>query len=81
MFLTPFAFAGILYFELTGRGAAANAEPFQWWIIALVGIVTAVPTDVVCQEANRINLITLGFTEYISPSITLLLGIFLFGNL
>ncbi len=78
MFLTPFAFAGILYFELTGRGAAANAEPFQWGLLALVGIVTAVPLMLFAMAANRINLITLGITEYISPSITLLLGIFLF---
>lgn len=78
MFLVPFALAAILYFELTGRGAAANAEPFQWGLLALAGILTGTPLLLFAMAANRISMITLGITEYISPSITLLLGIFVF---
>lgn len=78
MFLVPFALAAILYFELTGRGAAANAEPIQWGLLALAGILTGTPLLLFAMAANRISMITLGITEYISPSITLLLGIFVF---
>ncbi len=78
MFLVPFALAAILHFELNGKGAAAAATPYQWGLLALAGILTGTPLLLFAMAANRINLITLGITEYISPSITLLLGIFLF---
>lgn len=78
MLLVPIAFAVILYYELTGRGAAAAAEPYQWGLLMLAGILTGTPLMLFAMAANRISLITLGITEYISPSITLLLGIFLF---
>jgi chloramphenicol-sensitive protein RarD len=78
MFLVPFAAAAILYFELTGKGAFTNAEPFQWGLLTIAGIVTGAPLMLFAMAANRIPLITLGVTEYISPSITLLLGIFVF---
>lgn len=78
MFLVPFALAAIIYFELAGRGAAANAEPFQWGMLALAGILTGAPLMLFAMAANRISMITLGITGYISPSITLMLGIFVF---
>lgn len=78
MLLVPFALAAILYFELTGRGAVAVAEPPQLGLLALAGILTGTPLMLFAMATNRISLITLGITEYISPSITLLLGIFVF---
>jgi chloramphenicol-sensitive protein RarD len=78
MFLAPAALAAILYFELAGRGAAANAEPFQWGLLVFAGMFTATPLMLFSMAANRVSLITLGIMEYISPSITLLLGIFIF---
>ncbi len=78
MLLIPIALAVVLYFELTGRGAAAHAEPIQWGLLMLAGIFTGTPLMLFAMAANRISLITLGITEYISPSITLLIGIFLF---
>ncbi len=77
MLLVPFAVAAILYFELTGKGASAG-EPLQWGLLALAGILTGTPLMLFAMAANRISLITLGVTEYISPSITLLLGIYVF---
>ncbi len=78
MFLVPFAFAIILCFELTGQGAFSNAEPYQWGLLALAGILTGTPLLLFAMAANRISMITLGVTEYISPSITLVIGIFMF---
>lgn len=76
MLLVPIAVIAIIY--LTGKGAAANAEPFQWGLLLLAGITTGTPLMLFAMAANRISLITMGITEYISPSITLLLGIFFF---
>lgn len=78
MLLVPLAFAVILYYEFAGKGAVAAAEPSQWGLLMLAGILTGTPLMFFAMAANRISLITLGITEYISPSITLLLGVFLF---
>jgi chloramphenicol-sensitive protein RarD len=78
LFLVPVALPVIFYFELTGRGAYANAEPVQWSLLALAGIITGTPLMLFAMAANRINLITLGIIEYISPSIALILGIFVY---
>ncbi|MDD4564287.1 MAG: EamA family transporter RarD [Eubacteriales bacterium] len=78
LFLVPFAVAVILYYELTGSGAYANAEPMQWGLLALAGIVTGTPLMLFAMAANRISLITLGVTGYISPTIGLILGIFVY---
>ena len=42
------------------------------------GIATAVPLALFSFAASKLPLITVGLTEYISPSISLILGIFLF---
>lgn len=78
MFLVPFALAVIFYFELSGKGALAAAEPYQLGLLMLSGILTGIPLLLFAMAANRISLITLGLTEYISPSMALLLGIFLY---
>lgn len=78
MFQTPLALIVIVYYELTGKGAAANGTPYQWAALALVGVMTCVPLILFAMAANRISMVTLGVSGYISPSITLVIGIFLF---
>ena len=47
-------------------------------LLALAGILTVVPLLLFSIAANRISLITLGVTEYISPSLGLILGVFVY---
>ena len=76
--LLPVIVPCIFYFELTGKGAFTSAEPHQFILLALSGLLTAVPLCLFAMGTNRISLIAIGLIEYVSPSITLLLGIFLF---
>ena len=78
MFLVPIALAVIFYMEFTGQGAFTTAAPGEIALLFLCGLMTAVPLILFSMAANRIDMITLGVTEYISPSIGLLLGIFLY---
>ncbi|MDO4552899.1 MAG: EamA family transporter RarD, partial [Bacillota bacterium] len=78
VFLVPAALAVILYQEMKGQGALAFGQPYQWALLALIGLFTALPLSLFAMAANRISLVALGITEYISPSIALLLGIFVF---
>ena len=54
------------------------AQPYQIELLALVGILTASPLALFAMAANRISMVSLGITEYISPSISLVIGIFMF---
>lgn len=54
------------------------------WVLTLLvigaGPVTAIPLVLFAQAANSIPLSMLGFIQYVSPTIALLLGVFAFGE-
>ena len=79
-FLAPIALIVIIVLEVNGNGALGVGEPYQYGLLMLSGIATAVPLALFAVGANNLPLITLGVTQYVSPSIALLLGIFLFGE-
>ena len=76
----PFVVAIKLYIELTGRGAFATAEPYKIGLLFLSGFFTALPLTLFALAANRISLIALGITEYLSPTMGLIIGIFLYNE-
>lgn len=77
-FLVPVAIGFMMFYEFSGKGAFAVAEPYQIFLLLLSGALTATPLGLYSYAANKLPLITIGITEYISPSITLIIGIFLF---
>ena len=78
IFLMPFALGVIVYIEATGQGALAVAEPYKYALLMLCGLFTAFPLGLFADAANKVNLFVLGLTEYISPTISLVISIFLF---
>ncbi len=68
----------ILFSEFTGQGITGNLPIVFWFLIALSGIVTAVPLLCYAEGAKRLPLNVLGFLQYISPTISLILGITVF---
>lgn len=76
--LAPIALLVILYLETHGIGALSVGSTGKYLLLMLAGVATAVPLGLFSFAANKLPLITTGLTEYISPSISLLLGIFLF---
>ena len=76
--LVPVALGFIFYYETTGMGAIAAGGTGRFILLLFAGIATAVPLGLFGYAASRLPLITLGISEYISPSISLVLGIFLF---
>jgi len=77
-FLATITFPVIVYFEATGRGAIHAGEPHQFIMLLFSGIATATPLILFAIAANRISMVSLGMIVYISPSIKLLISIFLF---
>ena len=78
MFLMPAALVVVIWMEVTGNGAMAAAGPGTYFLLMFCGLFTAFPLVLFANAANRIDLFSLGITEYISPTISLGISIFLF---
>lgn len=78
VFLVLPALCVIIYLEMKGAGAIGVGDGYQYQLLFLCGIFTAIPLGLFSMAANKVPLITLGILEYISPSIALVLGIFYF---
>lgn len=78
MFLLPPALMVIIGLEVTGRGAVAAAGPGTFFLLMFCGLFTAFPLVLFANAANKVDLFALGITEYISPTISLIISIFLF---
>ena len=76
MFYAVFAVIGILVIETRGIGALSFGVPGKYALMFLSGLVTLIPIALFGNAAKKVSLFIIGLTQYISPSITLLLGIF-----
>ena len=78
IFIAPVALLVVFWLEGTGIGAMETGGSSKFMLLLFAGIATAVPMGLFSAAARNLPLLTLGLTEYISPSIALVLGIFLF---
>ena len=72
------ALASILFIETRGIGALSLGMPGKYALMFLSGFVTLVPVALFSASAQKVPLLVIGLTQYISPSISLILGIFVF---
>lgn len=78
VFLAPFALLVIIYLEMNGIGALHIATPMQVVLLLLIGFVTAIPLALFSQAAQHLSLFTVGLVEYVSPTLSMLIGIFFY---
>lgn len=78
MMVAPLALGYIVYKHLEGTSSLIALPWNVLILVVLSGVVTAIPLLLFAQGAKCVPLSTLGFIQYLSPSIALLLGIFLF---
>ncbi len=78
--LFPLTLGLVLFWASAGNGAFAGGTILRDVLLVLGGPLTAVPLAMFAAGARRIRLSTLGFLQYLSPSITLLLAVFAFGE-
>lgn len=75
LFLIPAATGYLLWLDRHGALAARSVDPStQAWLWAC-GVITALPLVCFGQAARRLRLSTLGFLQYISPSIQFFLAV------
>lgn len=81
LIFAPPALAAIIYLEATGQGAIASATGAgQYALLFLCGLFTLVPLGLFGFAAQRCTMFDLGLLEYVSPTLSLIIGISFLGE-
>lgn len=78
--LLPAAIGIVLWYAATPEGPSFGTDWFLSLVIIFSGVVTAVPLLLFAIAARRMNYSTLGFIQYLAPTIVFFLGLTVFGE-
>jgi len=70
----------LVYLETQGTGAFGHIPFWQNVLLALSGVVTAVPLLLFAGAARSIPLSTVGLLQYIAPTLQFILGVFVYNE-
>lgn len=76
--LSPLALSYMIILAVRGQSAVKGASMTTCLLLLGAGVVTAVPLVWFARGARRIPLSMIGFFQYLAPTISLFLGIFIF---
>ena len=78
--LLPFALGALVFLHVTSRATAdlTRAVPLLWMIS--VGFITVAPLLLFAYGAKRIQLTTIGVFQFLAPSITFSVGVWMYGE-
>lgn len=80
LILAPLAYGYVIWLEATGAGALRAFGLGTDLLLVAAGVVTTVPLYWFTQSARRLPLTTIGFLQYLAPTIAFLLAVFAFGE-
>lgn len=80
LLISPLAAGYLYYLAQHGGNVYQSCSAATFWLLAGAGVVTATPLLFFTACARKLPLKLVGFLQYISPSISLLLGIFVYGE-
>lgn len=80
LLVTPFALAFVLFREHGGHGALTTGGLGRGVLLAMAGPITAVPLLFFAAAARRLSLTTLGFFQYVAPTLQFLCAVLLYGE-
>jgi chloramphenicol-sensitive protein RarD len=78
MLLAPAALAGLAFGVTSGTATFGNNELTTDGLLLLSGVVTTIPLLCFGQAARRLRLSTLGFLQYLAPSMQFVLAVLVF---
>lgn len=78
--LVPAAAVMLGVLQVSGAGSLHRATILQLVLVPVTGLVTTVPLLLFAHAAPRVPLMTLGWLQYSVPTISLALGVFLYGE-
>ena len=76
--LLPVAAGYVVLLGVTGAGTFGSQGPGHAALLALAGVVTAIPLLLFGAAASRVPLSTLGLLQYLAPTMQFVLGVTLF---
>jgi chloramphenicol-sensitive protein RarD len=76
--LTPIAAGYLIYLERAGPSTLSSASWSFFLLLVSTGVVTGLPLVWFGHAARRLRLTTVGFLQYLSPSCSFFLGVFLY---
>ena len=77
--LAPLALGAVFWYAQAGTGGFGDNLTTSGLLI-LAGVITAVPLLMFATAARRMSYASLGFVQYIAPSIAFLLGVYAYGE-
>jgi chloramphenicol-sensitive protein RarD len=80
LLLCPISLAVLGYLALQGTGAFVPNQPLRDMLLIGAGPITAIPLVMFAAGARRIRMTTLGFLQYLAPSITLIVATTMLGE-
>ncbi|NMM26969.1 MAG: EamA family transporter RarD [Glaciimonas sp.] len=78
LLLVPLALAYLALLSLQDQNAFHGAPAATRWLLAAAGPITAIPLLLFAAGARQIPLSTLGFLQYLAPTLQLLIGVWLY---
>ncbi len=78
MVIMPVAFGYIIFKQISHTGAIGNIPLITTITLFCAGIATATPLFLFAEGTKRVSLSTVGFSQYISPTLNLILGVFIY---
>lgn len=78
MVVTPVALVYFIWLEVTGGGSLGHLSVAGILILIGSGVATATPLLLFASAARRIPMSAIGFMQYLAPSISLTIGVFLY---
>lgn len=76
--LLPLSLVALLWMSSKAPLAISTASPVEWGLLAFAGPITALPLLLFAAAAQRIPLSTLGFLQYLAPSLQFSIAVFVF---
>ena len=80
LFILPAALIYAIYVEKTGAGYFINMDIRDMLLLMGSGAATSIPLLLFAIGTKRINFSMVGFMQYIAPTITLIMGVFIYSE-
>lgn len=78
--VTPIALGYLLFLSWNGQQIYTSLTSYELFFLIGTGIITAIPLLLFSYGAQKLPLTTIGFIQYMAPTISLFIGIFLYNE-
>jgi chloramphenicol-sensitive protein RarD len=78
MLLAPVALSAIVWWQVTETSTASGL--FTYSLFAASGVATATPLLLFASSARRLRMVTVGFLQYLAPTLQFLIAVFVFSE-